>query len=190
MFQPFAFLTLTILEKELIEKCINGERIACEQLYNHYATKMKRICQRYSVSAFEAEDIFQDAIIKIFQNIKKYEFTGSFDAWVKRIVVHTAINHVKRYANLKHHISCETIEETRGDNVDLADLLSANQLLEVIQKIPVGYRTIFNLYVIEGYSHMEIAEMLTITESSSRSQLCKAKTYLKNMFSKLAATLT
>lgn len=169
------------MDKDLIEKCKNGDRIAMEQLYNHYAPKMKGICLRYSKSEYEAEDVFQEAFIKVLLKINNYQFKGSFDGWIKRIVVNTAIDHLKKDYNFKKQVSCEEADGTESSNIDVTDMLSANELLEIIKKIPAGYNAIFNLYAIEGYSHSEISEMLNISESASRSQLCKARNYIKNI---------
>jgi RNA polymerase sigma-70 factor (ECF subfamily) len=169
------------LNKDFIDKCRKGDKIALEQLYNHYAPKMKAICLRYVYSIYEAEDIFQDAFIKVLKNIKQYNYKGSFDGWVRKIVVHTAIDHCKQNLVYKGNIPCEEAEETEADSFDLANQLSANELLNIIKKIPPGYNLVFNLYAIEGYTHPEIAKMLGISESSSRSQLCKARSFIKNI---------
>jgi RNA polymerase sigma-70 factor (ECF subfamily) len=142
---------------------------------------MRGICLRYSYSVFEAEDIFQEAFIKVFRNLKNYGNKGSFDGWIKKIVIHTAVDHYKKNYPLRSHVPSEEAEEFESDYFDIADQLSASELLDIIQKIPPGYSVVFNLYAIEGYSHQEIAAMLNISESSSRSQLCKARNYIRNM---------
>jgi RNA polymerase sigma factor (sigma-70 family) len=168
------------LNNELIERCRNGDKLALEQLYNYYAPKMKAVCLRYVHSRYEAEDVFQDAFIKVLKNIKNFSYQGSFDGWIRKIVIHSAIDHCKK--NLIYNtISYEDAEEPEDDSCDAANQLSANELLEIIRKIPTGYNIVFNLYAIEGYDHSEIAEMLHISESSSRSQLCKARNFIKNI---------
>jgi RNA polymerase sigma factor (sigma-70 family) len=170
------------LNNELIERCRKGDKIALEQLYSFYAPKMKSICLRYARSKSEADDIFQDSFIKILKNIKTYEYKGSFEGWIRKIVVNTAINHYKKdLAYVSNHLSYEDAEEPEDESCDLVNHLSVNELMEVIKKIPPGYNMVFNLYAIEGYDHSEIAEMLQITESASRSQLSRARTFIINI---------
>jgi RNA polymerase sigma-70 factor (ECF subfamily) len=172
-------LGLNQLDNKLIDRCIKGDRLALEQLYTSYAPKMKAICVRYVHSIYEAEDVFQEAFIKVLRDIRHFNYQGSFDGWIRKIVVRTAIDHYKNNRLYAHSISYEEIEEPEGNASDLADQLSANELLEIIKKLPLGYNLVFNLYAIEGYSHGEIAEMLSISESTSRSQLCKARNFIK-----------
>jgi RNA polymerase sigma factor (sigma-70 family) len=169
------------LNKDLIDKCRKGDKLALEQLYNYYAPKMKAMCLRYVYSICEAEDIFQDSFIKVLRSINQYNYQGSFDGWIKKIVINTAIDYCKKNLVHKSNISCEEAEESEADTFNLADQLSANDLLTIIKKIPPGYNMVFNLYAIEGYSHPEIAQMLHISESASRSQLCKARNFIKNI---------
>lgn len=172
------------LERTLIERCQNGDRDALEQLYDRYAAKLRGICLRYSKSEHEAEDIFQDAFIKILNNLKSYQHKGSFEGWLKRIVINAAIDHIKKYHNFKNHISCDEVNDGERLCAVNPDMLAASELLEIIKKIPSGYNTVFNLFVIEGYTHPEIAGMLNISESTSRSQLSKARNYIKNILRK------
>jgi RNA polymerase sigma-70 factor (ECF subfamily) len=172
------------LNKDLIERCRKGDKLALEQLYNFYAPKMKSICLRYARSKSEADDIFQDSFFKVLKNIKTYEYKGSFEGWIRKIVVHTAINHYKKNLTyLSKHISYEdaNAEQTEDESCDLVNHLSANELMEIIKKIPPGYNMVFNLFAIEGYDHSEIAELLQITESASRSQLSRARTFIINI---------
>lgn len=172
---------IKLLDKDFIEKCRSGDKHALEQLYNYFAPKMKGICLRYSRSVFEAEDIFQDSFIKILNNLQSYTYKGSFEGWIKRIVIHTAIDNYKKNYPLRNIVSAEEAEEEEAEAADIASQLSAAELLDIIKKIPTGYRVVFNLYAVEGYNHSEIAEMLNISESSSRSQLCKARNYIINV---------
>jgi RNA polymerase sigma factor (sigma-70 family) len=173
------------LNNDWIERCRKGDKIALEQLYNLYAPKMKSICLRYAHSKFEVDDIFQDAFMKVLKSIKNYEFKGSFEGWIRTIVVNTAINHYKKnLLYVTHHVTYEAAEDKEDDSCDLVNLLSTNELMEIIKKIPRGYHMVFNLYAIEGYDHAEIAEMLQITESASRSQLSRARTFIINILRK------
>jgi RNA polymerase sigma factor (sigma-70 family) len=173
-----------MVEKEDIEKLKKGDRATQEKVYMYYAPKLKSICLRYSNSIFEAEDIFQEAFIKIFSRIHKFQYDFSFHAWVRKIVVNTAIDYYKKNLKFANHKNYEDINESDLKSVEIADNLSTEELLETIQKLPEGYRLIFNMYEVEGYSHSEIAEMLNIAEGTSKSQLFKAKKFLQNLLIK------
>ncbi|MFA6923742.1 MAG: RNA polymerase sigma factor [Bacteroidales bacterium] len=168
-------------DKVLIEGCMAGKRSFETMLFDRYAPTMLVICMRYSRNKDEAEDIAQEGFVKIFLKIKDYKFEGSFEGWMKKIMVNTALNYHRD--NLKHffHKDIDEIEdklEVEEENYEEA-ILSEKELLEIIQSLPEGYRAVFNLYVFEEYGHKEIAEMLGITESTSKSQLFKARNYLK-----------
>lgn len=143
---------------------------------------MMAICTRYAKTRFEAEDVFHEAFVKVFENIKNYQ-SGSFDGWMKRIFVNTAINNYRR--NLKHYNHEEHLEESGAGTEPEAILsnITTQELLAVIAQLPEGYRLVFNMYVIEGYSHKEIGDLLGIAEGTSKSQLAKAKSFLKKSLS-------
>lgn len=165
-----------MLDAEIIKKCIEGDRAAQEKLYNFYAPRMRATCLRYASSVFEAEDIFQDGFVKVFTKLKDYRNQGgSFDGWVRRIIVNTAIDTYRKNIALKNNIQYDSIAEDDTTAVEIADNLEEEELINVLSKLPDGYRIVFNLYAIEGYSHKEIAETLRITESTSKSQLFKAR---------------
>jgi len=167
-------------EKDIIEGCKKGQHKSFESLYQKYAGRLLSIAMRYSFTTFEAEDILQESFIKIFHSINTYESKGSFEGWLKRIVVTTAINHYHK-DKLKQSQTDHTImsDEEANDVVDIISKISADELLEIIQTIPAGYRMVFNMYVIEGYTHREIAELLSISEGTSKSQLAKGRALLK-----------
>ncbi|HEX8549773.1 MAG TPA: RNA polymerase sigma factor [Cytophagaceae bacterium] len=173
-----------MVDKKVIQKCIDGDRNAEEYLYRYYAPKMKSLCIRYARSGFEAEDIFQEAFIKVFRNLKHFSFQGSFDGWIRRIVVNTAIDHYNKNLDFNSHANFETVHESSIDFVEIADQLGVDELKEVINKLPDGYKLIFNLYAVDGYAHKEIADMLKISEGTSKSQLAKARKYIKNILVK------
>lgn len=141
---------------------------------------MLAVCLRYARHRLEAEDILQDAFIKIFDNIAKFEHKGSFDGWIRRIVVNTALKNYRRSSFQQEVIGIDDGLDVPIDPVIYADLHEAD-LLDLIARLPDGYRVVFNLYVLEGYSHREIAESLDIKESTSRSQLVKARKLLQQM---------
>lgn len=174
-------------DQKLIEGCINGRRYAQSQLYSKYAPTMLGICLRYARNKSEAHDILQDGFIKIFTNLKSFRGEGSFEGWLKRIMVNTAITHNKQSLKHQYHTDIDEIEETflvdEEDNNELANIkLPQETLITMIQNLPEGYRTVFNLYVFENYSHKEISELLDISVNTSKSQLSKAR---RNLVSKI-----
>ncbi len=174
-------------EEDIIKACINGERKAQKALYDKYAAKMLGVCLRYAKSFEEAEDVLQEAFLKVFSCIGQYRFEGSFEGWIRRVIVNTALNSYR--SNLKHNYnsSLEEQHQLSSDNIsnDAVGALTTEDLLKTIQSLPAGYRTVFNLYEIEGYKHKEIAEMLNISENTSKTQLLKAKAYIRGLLDKL-----
>jgi len=179
-------------DQKIIEGCIRGKRIAQNKLYNKYATVMLGICMRYAKSRDEAEDILQEGFIKVFLKIGDFRGEGSFEGWLKRIMVNTAITHNKQ--NLKHqfHSDIDEIEETlivdqEDKPGDLGEVkIPRSQLMGMIQNLPEGYRSVFNLYVFEQYTHKEIAEIMDISVNTSKSQLSKARKLLTTRIAKIA----
>ena len=164
----------------LIKDCIKQKPRAQRELYNLFAPKMMAVCYRYAKDEANAEDILQEGFIKVFQKIGKYDDRGSFEGWIRRIMVNTAIDHIRKQKkqNMEVEIN-EVISEDLSE--DALDRLEVEYLYEMIQQMPNGYRLVFNLYAIEGYSHKEIGKKLNITESTSRSQLAKARKALQSM---------
>lgn len=175
-------------EKEIIEGCLANKASAQEDLYNLYSRRMMSVCLRYTKSRFEAEDIFHEAFVKVFKNISYWK-GGSFEGWVRRIFVNTAINHYHKNKKFFDHVDASEAEFNIPSLDDAISHISTQELLQLINKLPEGYRLIFNLYAIEGYSHKEIASMLNIAEGTSKSQLSKAKIFLKNLIENNLITL-
>lgn len=150
-----------------------------EALYKRYASKMMAVCTRYAYTSFEAEDIFQEAFVKVFKNLGSYQGKGSFEGWVRYIFINTAINHYNKNKKHYYQADAEDQQEVSSQEADAMSRLTHQEMLDLVQKLPDGYRMVFNLYVIEGYNHREIAEMLGINEGTSKSQLSKAKALLK-----------
>ena len=172
--------TSTFSEKSLIESCINGSRKSQKELYDLFSTKMYAICLRYAKNQMDAEDILQDAFVKLFNNLYKFRGEGSFEGWVRRIFVNTAIEHLRRN-NIKFSEN-EGFENAIADKQKSAlDCLYEKDLIKTSLKLSEGYRTVFSLYAIEGYSHKEIAKKLGITESTSKSQFSRAKAILRDV---------
>ena len=164
-------------EHELIRQCGANDRKAQRLLYDRFAPLLMTICRRY-VGQANAEDVVQDSFIRIFQYLVQYRHDGSFEGWVRRICVNTCIRHLEKAKRLKIDLGMENLPELAVDP-DAISKMSADELMSVIDKLPDGYRTVFNLSVIEGFHHKEIAAMLGIEESSSRSQLTKARKYIQ-----------
>ena len=171
---------IPVTEKELIKGCIREDRYHQQELFRRYAGKMLVVCMRYTRHEMEAEDILQDAFIKIFDNITRFEFKGSFEGWVRRIVINTALKNYSKKSFKQEQIGLENYPELPLEPEIYAHL-QEEELLRLIAKLPEGYRLVFNLYAVEGYSHKEIADMLGIQESTSRSQLVKARKMLQAM---------
>jgi RNA polymerase sigma-70 factor (ECF subfamily) len=165
-------------EKELIKGCQRGNARCEEALYKRYGARMMGVCARYGRTRFEAEDIFQEAFMKVFQHIGTYQ-GGSLEGWMKRIFVNTAINHYHRYKHQYGEVEYDQADEAQAGNDDPLDALSTEELLKLINHLPEGYRLVFNLFVIEGYSHKEVGALLGISEGTSKSQLSKAKGLLQ-----------
>jgi len=172
------------VDHKIIEDVKKGKRHAQNMLYNRYSPSMLGICMRYAKSKDEAEDIAQEGFIKIFTNIEGYRGDGSFEGWMKRIMVNTAITHYKK--NLKHqyHEDISEIDDTLviddGDDDSEIDVVSISKekLMSIIQGLPQGYRMVFNLYVFEQYAHKDIADTMGISVNTSKSQLSKARKML------------
>lgn len=173
-------------EKKLIDECIKNNRKSQRRFYEMYAPVLLGLCCRYTRDRSEAEDVLQEAFIKIFNNLGQFAGIGSFEGWIKRIVVNTAITHYRQ--NLKHAYQedISEIKESRisGDNFIEAEF-TQEELMNVIKSLPQGYRVVFNLYAIEGYKHREIAEMLNIDISTSKSQFSRARKLVQQKLERL-----
>lgn len=165
----------------VLHGCQSGNRRAQNQLYRAYASGLLGVCLRYANGLAEAEDMLQEGFIKIFTNIGSFRGSGSLEGWMRRIIINTALNHIRQNAKFRTVDFTDDLSEyldEEHEDVPLPDV-SAETLLQIIQGLPDGYRMVFNLYAIEHNSHKEIAEMLGITEGTSKSQLSKARRMLK-----------
>ena len=169
------------IEKQLLLGCVKKNSNAQRQLYEMYKVVLFRICLRYAKDKPEAEDILQDGFIKIFADIHQYKGEGALGGWLRRVMVNTALQHLRKQKKSFKTVEIETIaDDTAAVEVILSDL-RAKALTELIQKLPIGYRTVFNMYVIEGYPHKEVAIKLNISINTSKSQLSKGKAMLRRM---------
>jgi len=168
-------------EAEIIHNCKNQHAASQKLLYDRYAGKMLSVCMRYINDKAEAEDVLQEAFIKIFANIVHFRSEGSFEGWMRRIFVNSALSALRvkqlKFAdNIDNHLNHSKVEAS------VFDKIGAQEIFEMIRSLPNGYRVVFNLFAIEGYSHKEIAYLLNITESTSRTQFLKARNALKEKF--------
>lgn len=167
-------------EDELIKGCLRRDKSAQQRLYDLYSSKMYAICFRYVRHAMEAEDILVTAFTKIFERLHQFKGEGSLEGWIRRIVVNEALTYLRRSRSMYLETELEQADR-EPDYSQLSDHLEEEDLIRMIQALPAGYRIVFNLYAIDGYSHKEIAEQLGITESTSKSQLSRARVYLQKM---------
>jgi RNA polymerase sigma factor (sigma-70 family) len=167
-------------EEELIKGCMRRERVAQQQLFDLYSSKMYGLCFRYVRHAMEAEDIMVTAFTKIFERIHQFKGEGSFEGWIRRVMVNEALTHLRRARTMYLETELEQADR-EPDFSKLSDHLEAEDLMNMIQQLPAGYRVVFNMYAIDGYSHKEIAEQLGISENTSKSQLSRARVYLQKI---------
>ncbi|MCU0443053.1 MAG: RNA polymerase sigma factor [Bacteroidia bacterium] len=174
---------MVYVEKDIIQGCVEGKRLSQKCLYEHFAAKMLGVCIRYAKDRAEAEDMLQEGFIKVFQNITKFKHEGSFEGWVRRIMIFTAINWFKhRSRKFQEDLDAEGYDAPYDDNV--VEKIAAKEIIALVQQMPEGYRMIFNLYAIEGYNHREIASLLGIAEGTSKSQYARAKQFMQAVLAK------
>ncbi|AKD03102.1 RNA polymerase sigma factor [Pontibacter korlensis] len=167
-------------EDKLIEGCIAGKREMQRLLYDLYAKKMMVVCLRYAPTTFEAEDIMQDAFIKVFNNIQNFKKDCPLEFWIRRIMINTALKHLRSKQLLTVSHEAEEVANLSSGEVSLSGY-TMDELLSMIQSLAPRYRMVFNLYAIEGYNHKEIGEMLGISEGTSKSQYSRARAILQSM---------
>jgi len=166
-------------EEKLIRACQRSDAAAQREVYNRYARRMLGVCMRYIKDQMEAEDVMIGGFMKIFEKIEQYQFAGSFEGWIRRIMVNEALQQVRRSKGVFLEVEIDHVHnDTAIMHLD-SDELETEDLLAMVQQLPDGYRTVFNLYAIEGYSHKEIAEQLGISENTSKSQLSRARSLLQ-----------
>jgi RNA polymerase sigma factor (sigma-70 family) len=166
-------------DKELIEHCLENDPRAQELLYKRYSRRMYGVCLRFARNTLEADDILQEGFIKVFSFLKDFRSDGSLEGWIRRTIVNTAINYYNSKQNEWKETTIDKAESYQNLSEDILDKISTADLLNLIHELPEGYRLVFNLYVIEGYNHQEISEMLNISESTSKSQLSRARMALQ-----------
>jgi RNA polymerase sigma-70 factor (ECF subfamily) len=164
--------------QKLVKDCIREIPAAQRQLYDHFAETMLGICYRYTKSLDDAEDVLQHGFVKVFRNLHQYKFEGELGGWIRRIMVTTALNYLKKNARYSHEFSFdnENLHPVADDNPEVK--MTGKELADLVRQLPIGYQTIFNLHAVEGFSHVEIGKLLGINEGTSRSQYARARALL------------
>ncbi len=171
-------------EDLMISGCRRNNAAAQEALYNRFSPKMLGVCYRYAKNREDAEDMLQEGLIKVFNQIHQFRNEGSLEGWIRRIIVHTCINVLKKNKKFSDCIDLIHANDVFVREEMIPSIMQAKQIVECIRSLPLGYRTVLNLYAIEGYAHKEIAMLLNIEESTSRSQYTRAKAMLHEILIK------
>jgi len=164
-------------EKRLLKQCLRGNYDAQRELYNRYSGEMLSVCRRYTQNLEDAEEVLSNGFIKVFQRLDQYRGEGALGAWIRKIMVREALNFIRYQKNLFIEVEDERRQEFGHSS--MSEHYDAEHLMRMIEELPTGYRTVFNLYAIEGYNHKEIGAMLDISENTSKSQLSKARRQLQ-----------
>jgi RNA polymerase sigma-70 factor (ECF subfamily) len=174
------------IPKEILAGCIKGESAAQKKLFDSCSRLLLGVCMRYAKDVQEAEDIMQEGFVKIFLNIKEFKGEGSIVAWMRRIMINTAITHYHKMKKHRYHDDLDEVKETKFDDQQWGDSdFSREELYNIIQRMPEGYKMVFNLYAVEGYKHREIAEIMGIDENTSKSQFSRARRWLQDRLLKI-----
>jgi RNA polymerase sigma factor (sigma-70 family) len=168
-------------EEAILQGCLKNNAAAQKALYQKYSAKMLVVCYRYGHSREDAEDMLQEGFIKVFSQIHTFENRGALEGWIRRIVVHTCINHLKKNKRFNESVDLIHANSIQVREDVIPSIIQAKEVVECIRMLPIGYRTVLNLYAIEGFSHKEISCMLDIEESTSRSQYTRAKAMLEDI---------
>lgn len=176
---------MNIPEVELIRRCVQKDAKAQKLLYDTYHSTLLGICMRYAKNKTEAKDILQMGMIRIFKHIGSFAGKGSFEGWMKRIVINVSIDNFRKSNKFYYHHNFDELNGERYLTTEIPDNLELKDILNTVQQLPPGYRIVFNLYAIEGYSHKEIGDQLGISENTSKSQLLKARRSLIERLAKL-----
>ncbi|MEO7119836.1 MAG: sigma-70 family RNA polymerase sigma factor [Ginsengibacter sp.] len=171
-------------EELMIQGCLENIAAAQEALYNRFSPRMLGVCYRFARNKEDAEDMMQEGFIKVFSQIHQFRGQGVFEGWIRRIIVHTCINILKKNKKFTDSVDLFHASSIYLNENNIPSILQAKQVIECIRLLPVGYKTVLNLYAIEGYSHKEIAGILDIEESTSRSQYTRAKSMLEEILLK------
>lgn len=174
---------MTQSQQEILNACLKGDRLAQKQLYDGLKGKMYAVCLRYADSREDAEDIMQDGFVTVFRDMHQYKGAGSFEGWVRKVIVNVALQNIRKKKGKLIITELENMEYKWGETPSFyAEGETSKGLVNLMQKLPTGFRTVLNLYVLEGWTHIQIADELGISVGTSKSQLSRAKTFMKNLF--------
>ena len=170
--------------QQLVKDCLKGKATAQQKLYDLYAEQMLGICYRYTKSLADAEDVLQEGFVKVFKYLHQYRSDGELGAWIRRIMVNTAINYLKQNSKYQYDLSFTdpALHPVSEDNPQV--YMQAKELANLVRQLPTGYQTVFNMHAVEGYTHVEIGEILVINEGTSRSQYMRAMKLMINWIEK------
>ncbi|MDP4128720.1 MAG: sigma-70 family RNA polymerase sigma factor [Bacteroidota bacterium] len=168
-------------EEAILQGCLKNHAAAQRELYQRYSPKMLAVCFRFAHNREDAEDMLQDGFIKVFLQMHTFQSKGAFEGWIRRIMVHTCINHLKKNKRFNESVDIIQASSAQVREESIPSIVQAKQIVDCIRLLPIGYRTVLNLYAIEGYSHKEISGMLDIEESTSRSQYTRARQMLEDI---------
>lgn len=168
-------------EEAILQGCLKNQPAAQQELYSNYSPKMLSVCYRFARNREDAEDMLQEGFIRVFTQIHQFQSKGSFEGWIRRIIVHTCINHLKKHKKFNDSVDIAQAHTLYVREDSVPSIIQAKQVVECIRMLPIGYRTVLNLFAIDGYTHREIAGMLDIEESTSRSQYTRAKGMLEQI---------
>jgi len=172
-------------DSALVKKCLKGDARAQRALFEKFAPKMLGVCMRYAKNTEQAEDVLQDGFVKVFTKLSHYSGNGSLEGWIRRIIVNTALDEIRRNVKFQSNINVDDVDYKLELDSHIVEGLAAEDLMKVVNDLPDGYRIVFNMFAVEGYSHKEIAMQLNISENTSKSQYSRARAYLKNKLEEL-----
>ena len=172
-------------DSALVKKCIKGDARAQRALFEKFAPKMLGVCMRYAKNSEQAEDVLQDGFVKVFTKLSNYSGNGSLEGWIRRIIVNTALDEIRRNVKFQANVNVDDVDYKLELDSHIVEGLAAEDLMKIVNDLPDGYRIVFNMFAIEGYSHKEIAMQLNISENTSKSQYSRARAYLKTKLEEL-----
>lgn len=172
-------------DSALINECVKGNAKAQKMLFDKFAPKMMTVCLRYATDSMEAEDILQDGFVKTFNKLVDFKKEGSLEGWIRRIIVNTALDAIRKNKKYAQDANIDDVGYKISNFETASDDIQAEDLLKLVNSMPEGYKIVFNLFAIEGYSHKEISELMNISENTSKSQYSRARSYLRTRLEKL-----
>ena len=172
-------------DSALVKKCIEGDQRAQRMLFERFAPKMLGVCMRYSKNSEQAEDVLQDGFVKVFTKLTYYKGDGSLEGWIRRVVVNTALDQIRKNTKFQDNVALDDVDYNLELKGNILEALAAEDLMVLINEMPNGYKVVFNMFAIEGYSHKEIAKELNVSENTSKSQYSRARSYLKKKLEEL-----